>query len=168
MEIATAVAFRRGAFALASDRRWNLRLGPDLSWNHGWARVGTGLGGRRRPVRELPDFGFNVNRDFGTLDDRITRGGVMARTSPGLSGFAFLSTDNRSPYTVRASVSGSQTEAGDWRNSINLNFGLHPGSNYDVQAGPNFSRGRSTAFLTVLGRLEHRLDVNDPEKKTQA
>lgn len=134
-------------------RRWNLRLSPDLRWNYGWDRVGTGLGaGGGGQFVNFWNFGFNVTRDFGTLDDRLTRGGVMARTSPGVSGFAFLSTDNRRPYTVRGSVSGSRTEADDWRTSINLNFGLRPGSNIDVQAGPNFSRGRSISqYLQSLG-----------------
>lgn len=127
-------------------RRWNVRLGPDVNWNHGWDRVGTALslGGGGQFVN-FWNFGFNGSREFASLDDRLTRGGVMAMTAPGVSGFLFLSTDSRRPYTARVSVSGSASETGDLRRSVNLNVGLRPGSNVDIQVGPNVSRSRTTA-----------------------
>ena len=133
-------------------RRWNLRFGPDANWNHGWERTGTtfGLGGSGQFVN-FWNFGFNATREFRSLDDRLTRGGVMAATPSGVSGFVFVSTDNRRPYTARASLNGSRSEVGDWRLSSSLNFGLRPGSNVDIQVGPNLSRSRSTAqYLTSI------------------
>lgn len=133
-------------------RRWNLRFGPDANWNHGWERTGTtfGFGGGGQFIN-FWNFGFNASREFRSLDDRLTRGGVMAATPPGVSGFVFVSTDSRRAYTGRVSVNGNRNEIGDWRMSTSLNFGLRPGTNVEMQVGPSFFRSRNTAqYLTSV------------------
>jgi hypothetical protein len=48
-------------------------------------------------------------------------------------------------------VSASENDAGDWRWSTNLNFGIRPGANVEIQVGPNFTRGRTVAqYLTSV------------------
>jgi hypothetical protein len=127
-------------------RRWSLRSGPDVSWNFAGELIRKSLGfGGNGQFMNFWNFGFNYSREFPSLDDRLTRGGVMAATPAGHSGFLFLSSDARSRYSVRGSVSAGSSAAGDWRFSQNMNITVRPGPNVDVQFGPNFSRSRQIA-----------------------
>jgi hypothetical protein len=127
-------------------RRWTLRSGPDVSWNFAreLVRNSVGFGGNGQ-FMNFWNFGFNYSRELPSLDDRLTRGGVMAATPAGHSGFLFLSSDSRRAYTVRGSVRASVTAAGDRRFSSNINLGIRPGPNVDLQVGPSFSRSRESA-----------------------
>ncbi|MBM3907473.1 MAG: hypothetical protein FJ363_05235 [Gemmatimonadetes bacterium] len=133
-------------------RRWNLRFGPDATWTYGGelvaATMGAGGGGQ---FLNFWNFGFNYNYEFETLDDRLTRGGVLAQKPASHSGFVFLSSDSRRRYTARLSASGAQSRAGDSRFSTNVSFGLRPGPNLDLQLGPSWSVSTTAAqFLSSV------------------
>ena len=133
-------------------RRWNLRIGPDLNWNYGGDRTGltSGLGGNGQ-FANFWNFGYNYTRTFRSLDDRLTRGGVMAQTPAGHSGFVFVSTDSRRRYTARMTVSGGNNEGGGSRYSSDLSFGLRPGANLEMEVGPNFTHSVTPAqYLTTV------------------
>ena len=127
-------------------------MGPDVSWNYGWDKTGASLGfGGNGQFTNFWNFGYNYTHEFESLDDRLTRGGVMAATPASNSGFVFLSTDARRAYTTRLVFSGSKSRAQDWRVSTNVGFGMRPGSNVEVQLGPNVTRSRTTAqYLTSI------------------
>ncbi len=131
-------------------RRWSLRVGPDLEWNYDGDRIGTSIGGGGNgQFMNFWNFGYNFRHEFESLDDRLTRGGVLASEPAGNSGFLFLSTDSRRSTTGRLSLSGNWSDAGDWRTSVNVNVGFRPGENLDFQVGPNFSRSGTVAqYLT--------------------
>jgi hypothetical protein len=75
----------------------------------------------------------------------------MAATPSGNAAFMFLSTDSRRAYTARLTFTGGKSRAQDWRASTNLGFGLRPGTNLELQVGPNVTRSRSTAqYLTSV------------------
>ncbi len=133
-------------------RRWNARLGPDVSWNYGGERVETSLGGGGNgQFVNFWNFGYNYTHTIESLDDRLTRGGVLAAKPSGNSGFIFLSTDSRRRYTARVSVSGSESSAGDSRFSTDLDFSLRPGPNLELSVGPNWSMSSSAAqYITSI------------------
>ncbi len=127
-------------------RRWTARVGPDVNWNYGWDKTDMTLGlGGMGQFTNFWNFGYNYTHAFESLDDRLTRGGVMAATPAGNSGFLFLSTDSRRAYTTRLTLSGSKSRAQDWRVSTGMGFGLRPGTNLEMQVGPNVTRSRTTA-----------------------
>jgi len=133
-------------------RRWSLRTGPDVNWNYSGDRTGLtyGFGGGGQ-FTNYWNWSYNYSHDFRSLDDRLTRGGVMASKPSGNSGFLFLSTDNRRRYTSRVTVSGSKSEAGDWRFSNSLSFGLRPGTNIEMEVGPTLTRsGTFAQYLTSV------------------
>jgi hypothetical protein len=133
-------------------RRWSLRAGPDASWNYGGDAMGKSVGlGGNLTFNNFWNLGYNYTRDFGSLDDRLTRGGVVAANPAGHSGSINLSTDSRRSFTGRVGVNGSQSSEGDWRGSSNVSLSVRPGANVEVQVGPNFSRSRTTAqYLTSV------------------
>jgi hypothetical protein len=60
-------------------RRWDLRIGPDLTWNFDGnlvrSSIGAGGGGQ---LANFWNYRFNIERQFESYDDRLTRGGVLA------------------------------------------------------------------------------------------
>ena len=108
-------------------------LGGNLTFNNFW------------------NLGYNYTRDLGSLDDRLTRGGVMAANPAGHSGSFNLSTDSRRMYTGRVSFNGSTSDDDGWHASTNISVSMRPGTSVEVQVGPNYSRSRTTAqYLTSV------------------
>jgi hypothetical protein len=133
-------------------RRWNFRFGPDAGWNFGGDRVNATFGGGGGgQFMNFWNFGYNYSHEFESLDDRLTRGGVLAKNPSGNSGFIFVSTDTRRRYTARVTVSGSKGSAGDTRFSTNFNFSLRPGPNLELHVGPSWSVTATAAqYITAV------------------
>ena len=131
-------------------RRWDVRGSPDAVWNYAgdmvWAEVNTSfnvqflnywsLGGR---------LAHNPPRD----DDRLTRGGPIARTPRRLSGDANVRTDGRRNTTGRVSYSwGTQTD-GSWDRSVSFDLTLNPSDRWRIQLGPSFNRSHTSAHYVT-------------------
>ncbi len=127
-------------------RRYNIRIGPDFTWNFGGDRLTNSIGvGGHGQLANYWGFGYNLTRRFESLDDRLTRGGVLAIEPAQTSGFLFISTDSRKAYTGRFSFNGGTDDSGGWRLGSNITLGLRPASNVSIEIGPNFTRSRTTA-----------------------
>ncbi|MDQ8165922.1 MAG: DUF5916 domain-containing protein, partial [Gemmatimonadota bacterium] len=115
-------------------------------------RIETSVGGGGNgQFANFWNFGYNYTHTIESLDDRLTRGGVLAAKPSGNSGFIFLSTDSRRRYTARVSVNGSRSGAGDSRFSTDLDFSLRPGPNLELSVGPNWSRTSTSAqYITSI------------------
>ncbi len=133
-------------------RRWSLRVGPDASWNYGGDAMGRSVGaGGMLTFNNFWNLSYNYTRDFGSLDDRLTRGGMVAANAAGYGGSINLNTDSRRSYTGRLSFNGGRSREQDWRGSTNVSVSMRPGANIEFQVGPNYSRSRSTAqYLTSV------------------
>lgn len=127
-------------------RQWDVRGSPDAVWNYAGDRVWTevnssfnvqflnywGGGGR---------FGYNPVHD----DDRLTRGGPLARTPSRISGSLNVRSDRRRETVGRLNYQWA-TESGDsWNRSFSFNLTMNPSESLTIQFGPSFSYGHTSA-----------------------
>jgi hypothetical protein len=134
-------------------RNWTVMGGPDNKWNTAgewifsdvnlqfrWQWLNYWTGSVRGAVRPT------------TLDDRLTRGGPMARTpTSGLWSTQF-SSDSRKSLGARASYNGSSDAAGSWRHSGSINFTYRSGEKLELRMGPSLSRSfTAQQYVTSIG-----------------
>jgi hypothetical protein len=120
-------------------REWNIDASLDGEWNYGGDRLGTSLdleaGG------ELLNYWngeLNVSREFAAFDDRLTRGGPLARL-PALTGwFASVQSDERKPWTVELSADYESGVIGRSK-SVELEIGFRPSPNWSISISPEWS-----------------------------
>ncbi len=127
-------------------RQWDVRGSPDAVWNYAgdrvWAEVNTSfnlqflnywsLGGRA---------GYNPEHD----DDRLTRGGPMARTPRRLSGDVNVRSDSRRNTTARFSYRWATENDDSWDRSVSFDLTLNPNDRWRIQLGPSYNRRHASA-----------------------
>ena len=75
-----------------------------------------------------------------TLDDRLTRGGPVARRS-GSHDFNFsVQTDDRRPFVVDAGYSYARSTTDGWTHNLSLELDMRPSSALQLSVEPEFSR----------------------------
>ena len=127
-------------------RRWGLGIRPELRTNFGGNVVQRAVRGELgAQLLDYMNGGVNVSRDFGALDDRLTRGGPLAWSVPRVSIGAFVGSDIRSPYTWNISAGESRDAAGGWWHSRQLRFGFKPSDWWSGEVAPGYSRGHGSA-----------------------
>lgn len=127
-------------------RNWEISAAPQASWNFDGDRVGTSLSFRSR-FTFLNYWSINPSytRDFGSYDDRLTRGGPLARR-PAEDRFSFwVSSDFSKPYNGMISLSYQRDEAGGEQTSIRGRVSLRPTSAIDLSLGPNLTFNQAAA-----------------------
>ena len=93
-----------------------------------------------------------LSHSFSALDDRLTRGGPLARAPASSYASAFVRSDSRRPFTFFASASARYGHAGDRAYSASMTLGAKPSSNVHVTLGPRWTGGHATAqYLTSVG-----------------
>ena len=131
-------------------RNWNVSGGPDGKWNtagdrlHSEFNVNLGWqwlnywGGSVRSVVRAP-----------TDNDRLTRGGPLARDPQSYGGNTNLYSDSRRPLGARVSYNWGFDEAGSWSHTGSLDFTYKSGEKLELRLGPRFTRSYSEAqFVT--------------------
>jgi hypothetical protein len=127
-------------------RNWRIGGGPQLNWNHG----GDFLGGRAN---------INVNGQFANFwggnlrldkrivgfDDRLTRGGPLARDRAGQSLNLNLNSDSRHRISGRVNANYSWGEGEGLDRRVSLNMSMRPADFWSFSLGPSFSSNVSTA-----------------------
>src|SRR5690606_33992877 len=78
-------------------------------------------------------------------DDRLTRGGPLARSPAGFLVNFGVNSDNRKAHTVNTSVGYSSEEGGGYSRSASMNITLRPRENWEIRFGPSVSRRYSEA-----------------------
>lgn len=95
---------------------------------------------------------LDVAREGGTLNDRLTRGGPLARDPIRRSISASLQTDPRRAYTMRVNAEREEDTAGGQGTQFELSLGWRPADNWEIRLGPEFGKGRSAAqYVTSVG-----------------
>lgn len=126
-------------------RSWAVLSGTNPNWNYGGERVSQGaaliLNGQ---LLNYWSGGLILRRQFSTLNDRLTRGGPLARTPAGPGVIFNFSSDFRKPYTIGGNASLFREEGGASATSAAFDIGLRPAGNWDVRVGPSLLRTRRT------------------------
>jgi hypothetical protein len=86
-----------------------------------------------------------LSHTFGALDDRLTRGGPLARSQANSYVSAFVRSDPRRRVTFFASGSARRGTAGDRAYSLSAQVGLKPSTSWSATVGPRWTGGRVTA-----------------------
>ena len=134
-------------------RRWDVNVGPDVTWNYAGDLVGGSLGVRAGATL-LNFWSGNVNYDLrpATLDDRLTRGGPLAARPAEQSVGASLSSDPRRRLTLNVQGNHRWNAAGGHGDRIDVNVGIRPASTVELRVGPELSRNASVAqYVTSVG-----------------
>jgi uncharacterized protein DUF5916/cellulose/xylan binding protein with CBM9 domain len=121
-------------------REWNIDASLEGAWNYGGDRLGTGLD--VEIGAELLNYWsgeFNLSREFASFDDRLTRGGPLAR-QPALTGwFASVRSDERKPWQL--DISGDYESGPVGRStSFEVEIGYRPSPRWNITMSPEWSR----------------------------
>jgi len=127
-------------------RRRELSFSRDWDWNFD----GDGQGGDWSAALDLVflnwwDADFNVRREVGGLDDRLTRGGPMAGSPAGWDLSFDGGTDSRKPVYARAEAAHEWNEAGGWETRFELSLDVKISGHLTVSTGPEVMRARDVA-----------------------
>ena len=127
-------------------RSWNVGGGPDAVWNSAGDRV-------------FANVNVNLNLTFlnywrtflrvqvnpWTDDDRLTRGGPMARSPGTFTGRVRLTSDGRRAAVVRGTYAWGSDDVGGWDRRVQLNLDARLRETLQISFGPSYSRSYSTA-----------------------
>lgn len=137
-------------------RRWELRAGPGARWNYGGdLMMGSSSFRGSAQLHSYWNVGAMVRHAVAAYDDRLTRGGPLARSPSETRFFANVRTDER--HAVSGDVGGSYetNSAGGWSASVELGLDLRPAPNWSVSLDPRYSRRYSVA--QYVGTIEDPL-----------
>jgi hypothetical protein len=127
-------------------RHWSVNASTDASWNFGNDRLGTGLNFRGEwTFMNYWSVNLGFNHDFAALDDRLTRGGPLARKIAGNRFSIGGSSDFSRPYTFRGNGNYEWDEAGGWQGSLGGSLGIKPSSTWELSLGPRVSLNNAAA-----------------------
>ncbi len=74
-----------------------------------------------------------------TLDDRLTRGGPVARRSASRDFDLSVQTDDRRPFVLDAGYSYARSSSGGWGHNFSLELNMRPSSALQLSIEPDFS-----------------------------
>ncbi len=133
-------------------RNWNVRWSPDGTWNYAGDRVHAEVNGNIN-FQLLNYWGAGARLAYNPRndDDRLTRGGPIARTPQRWGGTANLNSDSRRPVVGRFNYDWQRDEAGGWRHNFGLNLSANISERIGVRFGPGLERRLETAqFVTSV------------------
>jgi len=127
-------------------RSWELSAEPRTSWNFNGDRLDTSLSLRANfTFLNYWSSRFSYERTFGSMDDRLTRGGPLSRKPSGHQVSLNQTTDFSKPYTAFANFRYEWDKAGGNQSSYSLNLGIKPSSTWELSLGPRLSFNNSVA-----------------------
>jgi hypothetical protein len=133
-------------------RSWNLNGGPDNIWNYDGQHVmfNFNLAGSYQWVNYWSS-GWRIEWTPEVYDDRLTRGGPIARSPTGYMVRLNASTDSRKSHTYNTSVNYSTEEGGTWSRSASVGMTFRPRENWEIRVSPSYSHGHVEAqFITSV------------------
>jgi len=140
-------------------RTWQAEVHPYYGRN--FAGDPTSIGSRFQLEGTLLNYWngeIGVSRDLPHLNDRLTRGGPLARDPGQMSFDANVNSDQRKAYTLHADARYGHSARGGWSSSVGLNIGAKPVSSWSVDLQPRLSRGRNAA--QYIGVVDDSLAVD--------
>ncbi len=133
-------------------RSWDAEMTAESSWNFGRERQSLELGvSGGGSLLSFHNFSFELNRQFESWDDRLTRGGPLAVAPAGYSGRVDFRSDSRRPIQVRSDFNFSGDAAGGWSRSVGVNASLRFREIYQIEIGPDVERQHNAAqYVTTI------------------
>jgi hypothetical protein len=127
-------------------RNWRFFGGPDAKWNTAGDRVFNDIN-LQVSWRWLNYWGGSVRWAIRppTDDDRLTRGGPMARSPRAHTLRASLNSDSRKALGVRTTYNGLTDASGSWQHSGSIDFTYRSGEKLELRLGPSLMRSYTQA-----------------------
>ena len=127
-------------------RNWSVFGGPDAKWNTAGDRVFNDIN-FQVSWRWLNYWGGSVRWAIRppTDDDRLTRGGPMARSPRAYTLRASLNSDSRKALGVRTSYNGFTDASGSYQHSGSIDFTYRSGEKLELRLGPSLTRSFTQA-----------------------
>ncbi len=127
-------------------RNWNVNISPDGKLNTAGDLVFANV--NSQVSAEFLNYwrtSLRVQVDPWYDDDRLTRGGPMARTPASWQARFNVNTDSRRATRLNGSYSHYTNRAGGWSRSIDFGVTARFRETLQINLGPSYSRARSTA-----------------------
>ncbi len=140
-------------------RDWSVSVDTDGTWSYGREFLGAGVGVRARG--ELLSYWgghLSFTRDFAGYDDRLTRGGPLARSVARDRVSLRFDSDQRKPWQLRGNGSYSRDAAGGTRFDVGLDMEVRPSATWSLSMGPEWEHERSPA--QYLGAVDDPLKAS--------
>jgi hypothetical protein len=80
---------------------------------------------------------INIGTNIGTHDDRLTRGGPLARTTTSRRVFVFYNSDYRKNTTYSLNAGAMRWQSGGWYRQAGISVTVKPAPNWNLSLGPN-------------------------------
>ncbi len=133
-------------------RSYQIDLVPSMEWNFDGDLVGADL--FLGSVQQWSNFWMSstaVSAYAGTYDDRLTRGGPVARRAGGFNLSQWISTDRRKPYSVNLDAGYSRNGRGGWGAFPGLGVTVRPSPALEVSLDPSYRRTSAVAqYVTAV------------------
>ena len=134
-------------------RNWRLWGSPDFKWNSNGDLISSNFNGNFR-FQWLNYWGGSVRaaRDFASYDDRLTRGGPLARSPGRYSANINMNSDFRKPLSVWGRYSWESKDDGSWKHTGGLSFTYKSGEKIELRLGPSVTKSFSAAqYVSSVG-----------------
>jgi hypothetical protein len=134
-------------------RSWSFFGGPDAVWNFAGDRTFANVN-LQSSIELLNYWSTSVRFQYDPWndDDRLTRGGPMARSPSGTSVRLRLNSDGRRAGVGSGSLSWSSDVAGGWSRGVQLNLNARFRETLQIRIGPSYSWSLRTAqYVTRVG-----------------
>ena len=131
-------------------RRWDVRGSPDAVWNYAGDRVWTEVNGNFN-WQFLNYWGGGVGLAYNPPydDDRLTRGGPIARTPSRFGGSVNLRSDGRRRTVGRINYNWAVESDDSWNRSFSFNLTTNAGERLRIQLGPALTRRHASAHYVT-------------------
>ena len=133
-------------------RNWSVGGGPDAKWNTAGEQIHSHFN-LNFNWQWLNYWGGSVRGAVrpATKNDRLTRGGPMARKPGEVQWSGTLRSDSRKALSFGSRYNASSDAAGSWRHSGSINFTYKSGEKLELRLGPSITRSYSTAqYVTSI------------------
>ncbi len=136
-------------------RRYELSVQPRASWNFDGDRLGTSVSLRSNlTFLNYWSVYLSYQRELEAMDDRLTRGGPLARKPAGHTASLTLTSDFTKAYSGMISFRGESDEAGGSQKNLSGRISLKPNSTVELSLGPRLTLNTAAAQFVD--------DVTDP------
>ena len=141
-------------------RSWTAILGgPNGIWNSSGGRMFMNINNIGRiEFLNYWSISARVMYALSSNDDRLTRGGPMARSPAGLAGSFSVNSDTRRAVVATANYGWGSDDGGGRTRSVQLNLGARLKETFQIDVSPSYSWSRSAA--------QYVSKIDDVEAKT--